>query len=205
MIFWIFFFGLQGAFAQNPPQPQVSPQLPPKVAPPSAPKASPSAPPPAEMPAELLKEPGANSAPPDLIENATKNPIFKEDYVYDPTGRRDPFAPHKSFLKEVPSNKTNTSTTIGSVESLDPLIRMDLDKVDVIGIIWEVAAPRAMIVDKGDPNHTVRVIYKRTKIGRNNGYVSAIREGEVVVVESFEEEGIVNRVPRVLALAKEQK
>lgn len=133
-------------------------------------------------------------------ESASSVPIVKEEYVYDPTGRRDPFQVHKSFQRKsiVSGIKKVDQANLGEI--LDPLLKLDLDKLEVVGIIWEVANPRALVMDPGDPEHRVHIITKRTKIGRNNGYVAAIREGEIVVIEAFEEAGIVSQQPKVIKL-----
>lgn len=123
----------------------------------------------------------------------------KEDYVYDPTGRRDPFMIHKSFQKRTVVSG-GTKKVEQNLEGLDPLIKIDLDKLELVGIIWEVANPRALVLDQGDPEHKVHIVNRRTKIGRNNGYVAAIREGEIVIIETFEEAGIVNQQPKVIRL-----
>ena len=178
-------------------------QTPKQVAPPAvAPQA------PTQPPAVIKVEP-----PQEPIKNAALDvPAFKtEEYVYDPTGRRDPFMIHKSFQKDLsprPSTESATNTksrnNSEASESFDPLIRMDLDQLKVIGIIWEVANPRALIIDGGDKNKTVRILTRKTKVGRNNGYVAAIREGEIVIIESFEEEGIVNQQPRIFKLQNDR-
>jgi type IV pilus assembly protein PilP len=124
---------------------------------------------------------------------------MKEEYTYDPTGRRDPFMIHKSFQKKGITSSGGKRIE-QSIEILDPLIKIDLDKLEIVGIIWEVANPRALIIDPGDPEQKVHIVTKRTKIGRNNGYVAAIREGEIVVIETFEEAGIVNQQPKVIKL-----
>jgi type IV pilus assembly protein PilP len=46
------------------------------------------------------------------------------------------------------------------------------------------------------------MIGKNTKIGRNAGYVAAIREGEVVVVETVDTEGVVTKEVKILELKK---
>jgi type IV pilus assembly protein PilP len=116
----------------------------------------------------------------------------KVDYVYDPTGKRDPFKPFRvirvsSTRKEIPR------------EQLEPLQRWDLDRLQIIGILWDVGVPRAMI---RDPDGTVYTIIKNSKIGRNEGYVAAIREGEIVVVETKYDEDRPIKETRVIEFKK---
>lgn len=161
------------------------------------------------VPTELLTDPGSN--PKGISEGSNSVPqvaTFAEDYSYDPTGRRDPFNPPRSFLREngkLSNTILRPKSQSAIPENADPLQRLDLDRINLVGIIWEVANPRAMVVDPGDPSKTIFVLQRKTKVGRNNGYVSVIREGEVVIIESFEEDGVINQVPRVLTLRKDQK
>ncbi len=122
-----------------------------------------------------------------------------EVYVYDPTGRRDPFKPY-SIYKNVPQPQTTDQGSNKVVEiPLDPLQRYDLPQFKVIGIIWNTGRPRAMIID---PSGKVHMVSKLQKLGRNNGYIAAIREGEIVVVESFEEQGKIQKNFRILGIKK---
>ena len=176
-------------------------------------KPSPAAPAPSPVPSELLGPESAVSpaGSPSDEGSASENPSsssalaaqqggsVKEEYVYDPTGRRDPFMIHKSFQKKAIVSGGGQKTE-QNIEILDPLIKIDLDRLEIVGIIWEVANPRALILDQGDPERKVHIVNKRTKIGRNNGYVAAIREGEIVIIETFEEAGIVNQQPKVIKL-----
>lgn len=119
-------------------------------------------------------------------------PQFAADdqYHYDPTGRRDPFQPYRKFRP--------TPSTV-KIDSSDPLQRWDLARFSIVAIMWEVRNPRAMIKDPEDKTY---LIQKSTKIGRNGGQVIAIREGEVVVVESIETEGVVTKEVKILELKK---
>jgi type IV pilus assembly protein PilP len=115
-----------------------------------------------------------------------------EDYNYDPTGKRDPFLP---FTAPKPIK-------LGAVQGpLLPLQRFDLDQLKVIGIIWNVRKPKAMIIDPSGAGH---VIGPQSRIGRNNGYVQEIREGEIIVVEPLVKDGNVNYLTRIMKIQKKQ-
>lgn len=164
-----------------------------------------NAPPPTiPVPTELLNEQQIPAPQPSPV--STQGPIPsipKEDYVYDPTGRRDPFMVHKSFQKRDSSIITSRPSGKGSPvlpEPTEPLLKVDLEKLLLIGIIWEVVNPRALVVDGGDSAKKVHIISKHTKIGRHNGYVAAIREGEIVIIESYEDEGVINEMPKIIKL-----
>lgn len=127
-------------------------------------------------------------------ENVTaenNTPVFTDsDYVYEYKGGRDPFEPYKKYKPNL--KKTETIIT-------DPLQLHPVDSFTVLGILWEVNKPRAMVKD---PNGVVYVITKNTKIGKNEGYVAAIREGEVVVVETLYDEGAPSKQTVVLSIKK---
>lgn len=127
-----------------------------------------------------------------------------EDYTYDPTGRRDPFKPYRSFQQSTPqrpSTTANNGNNGGNSENVpvEPLQRWDVERLKVIGILWEVRAPKAML---RDPDGAIYTVTKNTKVGRYNGYVAAIREGEVVVVETLEVEGQPRKETKILELGK---
>lgn len=114
-----------------------------------------------------------------------------EDYDYRGQDKRDPFAPFV-LVKPVLSG-----TPIGPVT---PLERFDLEQLRLVGIIWNVPKPKALVID---PENKTYVVYNKTRIGRNNGYVAEIREGEVVIVESYNNQGRLSYQPRVVKLQRE--
>ena len=122
-----------------------------------------------------------------LIQNA-------EGYNYDPTGRRDPFKPY---------GQSQTAQAPGVSEPVappEPLQLFEVNQLKLVGIIWEVKNPKAMIKDPVGKLHMIR---KETKVGRNNGFVAAIREGEVVIVEpTIGENGMPSAITRVLNLTR---
>jgi type IV pilus assembly protein PilP len=128
--------------------------------------------------------------PPPGMSDATQiyqmTPI--NGYIYHPEGRRDPFKP---YLKPSLQSKKDAQ--------VEPLQRYDLDELKVVGIIWDVQKPRAIVAD---PKGKVYTILKSQKIGRNNGYVALIREGEIVVIESLEDEGRITKKAKVMAIKK---
>jgi type IV pilus assembly protein PilP len=119
--------------------------------------------------------------------------LFRPNFSYDPTGRRDPFLPFR-IIQNLSSDSPRREEKV-----LEPLQRFDIEKIKVIGIIWDVKKPRAMVKD---PEGVVHTIVKDTKIGRNEGFVAAIREGEVVIIENKVENGKVVAVPNIMGLRK---
>ncbi len=113
-------------------------------------------------------------------------------YDYDPKNKRDPFQPYYGQLELLPGK---------SVGPLMYLQRFELDQLELVGIIWDVSRPKAMIKD---PNGTLHVVEANSKVGRNNGYVAVIREGEIVVVEPIEDEGKTSYTTRVVSIGRKQ-
>lgn len=166
----------------------------------------PSVPPPngeQQQPAATVPEPVP--PPPSVPETQNQVPVGdgatatnpameltqSDEYVYDPTGKRDPFKIFK------PSNGYRPAAK--PIESLEPLQRWELERLQVVGILWDVRTPRAMIKD---PNGSVYTVMKNSKVGRNEGFIAAIREGEVVVIETIYGEGQPTKETRVMELKK---
>lgn len=136
---------------------------------------------------------GGSVATPEATATPTPTPTPDEtaEYNYNPVGKRDPF---RSFVMEELSPDTKRVVT--------PLQRFDLDQLKIIGIIWGISSPRAMVVT---PDGKGYVVQKGTLIGKNWGKVSRITQDEVIISEEYRDfEGrlIVTEVP--LRLPKEE-
>jgi len=91
---------------------------------------------------------------------------------YDPAGRRDPFLP---ILQELQLGKVD--------ESLPPLQRVALSEINLIAIVWGgTYGYLAMVQTPEGHGYTVK---RGTKIGHNNGVVSAVTERGIIVEERF--------------------
>jgi type IV pilus assembly protein PilP len=173
------------AFSQTPPDMNTTNQTPPGPPLPAAPPTS-AAPNPQGTPPPVtgVLQTGSQittivpdvkgKAKPANLAGETKIPDLLvgiiEDYNYTPAGKRDPFTPFE--------RSTNT-TTMGPIW---PLQKYDLEQLKLVGVIWEVKIPKAMILDPSGHGYVVTV---NERIGRNNGYIARIREGEIVVVENI--------------------
>ena len=115
---------------------------------------------------------------------------FLVPYIYQQDNRRDPFKPFQEI------GPLEGGELVGP---LLPLQRYDLGEIKLVGIIWDIRNPKAMFVD---PTKKVHVLSKDDRIGRNNGYVAVIREGEVVVVETVNIRGQLAYNTRVLQLER---
>jgi len=108
--------------------------------------------------------PNAENKIPDLLVGII------EDYNYSSSGKRDPFTPFE---------RASSTTPLGPIW---PLQKYDLEQLKLVGVIWEVKTPKAMILDPSGHGYVVTV---NERVGRNNGYIARIREGEIVVVENI--------------------
>ncbi len=151
-------------------------------APPPA-AAAPGAPPPADPGHDPLTTAQASSGISELEG-------FLEPFIYDIVNRRDPF---QAYAEYVPVD------TDGPSRPLSPAQRFDLEQLQLIGIMWDIKEPKAMFVD---PEKEVLVLGRDESIGNRNGYIAAIREGEVVVVEAVRKRGDIIYRTRVLRMER---
>ncbi|MCC6277465.1 MAG: pilus assembly protein PilP [Oligoflexia bacterium] len=159
---------------------------------PAAPANAPAQPAPAtpiEQPAAPATIPSQNAAAQPAPVSALEGII--EDYSYSAEGKRDPFMPVQ-----------NTSGTEPIIGPTFPLQRFDLDQLKLAGIIWDVKSPKAMVLDPTGKGHVVKV---NERVGKNNGYIARIREGEIVIVESYTaQDGAVSYQTKVMKLTQDQ-
>lgn len=99
-------------------------------------------------------------------------PTMPGEYSYDPSGRRDPFT---SVLQE-------GRTAASENPELPPLERISLTELNLIGIIWGGFGYSAMVQAPDGKGYSVRV---GTRIGPNNGVVTAISDNTVTIEERF--------------------
>jgi len=91
---------------------------------------------------------------------------------YSSAGKRDPFQalPLKTQTKRRPR------------ENLSPLERYDLGQLKLVGIVWDLKDPRAMVEDSAGLGYVVKI---GTPIGPNEGKIKEIKSSEVVIEESY--------------------
>ena len=106
-------------------------------------------------------QPGAPSA---MLESGSAR-------SYDPSGRRDPFVPVLQQLGVGPTDP-----------SLPPLQRVGLTEMNLIAVVWGAYGNTAMVQTPDGNGYSVR---RGTRIGPNNGVVSAVSEKGIVVQERF--------------------
>ena len=87
-------------------------------------------------------------------------------------GRRDPFRPY-----------TLTARANGRPrQNLSPLERYELGQLRLVGIVWHVKEPNAMIEDSVGLGYVIKV---GPPIGANEGKVKAIKPNEVIIEEAY--------------------
>ena len=127
---------------------------------------------------------------PNLRNSADPLSGLLDPFEYQARGRRDP------FTRPIVDRPVAEGAYHGPFL---PLQRFNLTDLKLTAIIWNVSRPKAMIID---PEQKVHIVGPNTKIGRNNGYIAAIREGEIVVVETMEEEGNLLSSTKILRIVK---
>ena len=93
------------------------------------------------------------------------------DYSYNPIGKRDPF---RSFISGPRDEEIRSPT---------PLQKYEIDQYALVGIVWGIDHPRAMVAD---PERVGHVIELGTYIGKNWGKVTQITSNEVIVTEEYQ-------------------
>ena len=127
-------------------------------------KKSANAPAPAAKPAAPAAAPVPSATPVTSVDE--DKPI----YSYNPVGKRDPF---EVFA---------VTDTIRPDVPLTPLQRFSIDQLRLVGIIWGISNPRAMVEDPRGKGH---VLKRGTLVGRNWGKVSRIKQDEVIIAEEY--------------------
>jgi type IV pilus assembly protein PilP len=93
------------------------------------------------------------------------------EYHYDPTDKVDPF---RSYVRR--------QVTFDPEAGSSPLERFDLTQLTVMGIIWGLEEPRALVRDPTGKGYIVRA---GTPIGKNKGRILRIEDNKVVVKETY--------------------
>lgn len=178
--------------APAPSSPTYSSAVPSNIAP--QPDGAGSQPSPNRQAQPDIPPPPTNTAPgpdPNIGETVEEDiAAFLQPFIYRADNRRDPFEPYSEVK---PSGDGNMSMV------RLPLQRFDIDDIRLIGIIWDVENPRAMFLD---PSKAVHVLGKDDRIGRSNGYIAVIREGEVVVVEPVTIRGELAYSTRIMKITR---
>jgi Tfp pilus assembly protein PilP len=120
---------------------------------------------------DALGEPPAKKSESDSL-TVPKRVEKTETPHYTPLGKRDPFVPTPTKTEARRVKKSNPS----------PLEQFELGQLKLVGIVWDVKEPRAMVEDASGLGYIIRL---GTPIGANEGKVKAIKPDEVVVEEYY--------------------
>ena len=97
-------------------------------------------------------------------------------YIYDPTGKTDPFKSFIALQEEMEEKKRRKPRTY--------LETVDLSQLELTAIITSQEENWAMVRDSKGLGH---VIKKGTYIGTNGGVVHEIKKKEVIIREEFKD------------------
>jgi Tfp pilus assembly protein PilP len=106
--------------------------------------------------------------------------------------KRDPFRPFTLNTKPTPRPR----------ENLSPLERYDLGQLKLVGVIWDVRQPNAIVEDAAGLGYVVKI---GTPIGSNDGKVKSIQPAGLVIEEfQFDVYGAKKKVERSMRLEPEK-
>ena len=100
----------------------------------------------------------------------------EQDYVYDPTGKRDPFQPF--IATQTPVKPT------GEEVPITPLQKYDLSQLKLVAILVGKGEGRAMVEDSEGKGY---IIEKGVYVGRNFGKVKTVLKDRVIIEERYKD------------------
>jgi type IV pilus assembly protein PilP len=100
----------------------------------------------------------------------------ERDYVYDPTGKRDPFQP---FIAAQTPFKP-----VGEEIPVTPLQKYDLSQLKLVAIIVGVGEGSAMVEDSEGKGY---IIKKGVYVGTNFGKVKTVLKDRVIIEERYKD------------------
>jgi len=96
-------------------------------------------------------------------------------------GNRDPFAKPKSLLdREADATRPVIDPAVYIDARIEPIRRFPIRNYVLVGIIFDVDNPKAMVKD---PDGNMHLVSKSQRIGNQEGIIQAIERGEVRVEE----------------------
>lgn len=128
---------------------------------------------------EYAKARAARSSAPAARQPGAAEPAVAEEeavaaapgsYAYSRLGKRDPF---RSFVLEEAKERR-----VGR----GPLEQFDLGQLKIVAVVWSTGRARALV---HDPSGRGYIVQQGTPMGKNEGRVVKINDGEVVVKETY--------------------
>lgn len=118
------------------------------------------------------------------VDSTSKSTLFKytKSYVGDiNNSERDPFRKPMYLLELEEVVDRPIRTEEGRIDQrMEAIRRWPLREYRLIGIIWDVQSPKAMILD---PANTMHMLKRNYRIGDRDGLISAIGEGSITVIQ----------------------
>ena len=118
------------------------------------------------------KQAGAKVAQANAVLAGPGLGLVDADYVYDPTGKRDPF---RDFKWDRPDRLVRNAEA-------GPLEQFDLSQLSLVAVVWKTGNARALVQD---PSGESYIIAEGARIGRNEGFVTAIDDNMLRVREKY--------------------
>ncbi|OFZ30352.1 MAG: hypothetical protein A2622_08040 [Bdellovibrionales bacterium RIFCSPHIGHO2_01_FULL_40_29] len=104
--------------------------------------------------------------------------------------KRDPFRLPQYLIDKLSAKPlAEAANTID--DTVEPIRRWAVTDYTLVGIIWDVKNPKALIRDKQNGVHVIKI---NDRVGNKEGRVKSVREGSVIVLE--------NDTPKVIRLKK---
>ena len=157
-----------------------------------------TAPPPPPPPAKVEK-----TEPPPPTEEGAGEEVAADptpSYMYDPTGRREPF---ESLVAAEDLSAEDVVVTPPPEELTSPLQKYDIKQIKVVGIILGGLGDYAKVKAPDGESYTISV---GTLMGQHQGKVISISENVILVKETIQyESGKVEEVETPLYLNPEEE
>jgi type IV pilus assembly protein PilP len=139
----------------------------------------------------VAQKPAASGTAAPAVVQKEEPKVEKEIYVYDPKGRRDPFA----SLAQV--SKRKAERKIGS----SPIESYDVNEIKLVAIAWDSRQYYALITLPDNKSYTIR---KGMTLGLYSGKVEEITRDSVIVREQVKDyRGQTKIKDTILKLRKE--
>jgi type IV pilus assembly protein PilP len=137
-----------------------------------------------QLPLKKGKEQKATAKPPPqpAPQQTTSSPSaaptqeVERDYVYDPTGKRDPFQPFIAAQTPV--------KPVGAEIPSTPLQKYDLSQLKLVAIIVGTGEGSAMVQDSEGKGY---IIKKGVYVGTNFGKVKTVLKDRVIIEERYKD------------------
>jgi type IV pilus assembly protein PilP len=95
----------------------------------------------------------------------------KDEYFYNPVGKRDPF---KVFVGELVKEDVTAARA--------PLERFDLEELVLTGIAWGISDPRGLV---RAPDGYSYIVKTNSRVGKNRGRVSRVTRRQIFIEEEY--------------------